>query len=132
MEHDPRAGQGEPLAFAAAGEQHRGAAGRLADAVRADRAGQHLHRVVDRERRGHVAAWRIDVKVNVLAGGSRSANRAAFITTSLALPVVNLALEKHDAVFQQQIAQCELPLPLVILIRIRIVDRKWHIQAHAP
>src|SRR5205085_11184731 len=67
VQHDPRVGQGETLAFAAAGEQDRSSAGRLPVAVRADGAREHLHRVVDRQGGGDVTAGRIDVEVHVLA-----------------------------------------------------------------
>ena len=44
---------------------------------------------------------------------------------------VDLTLEKHNAVLQQQIAQGQLPLPLVRLVGIRIHDRSRKRSAHA-
>jgi hypothetical protein len=78
-----------------------------------------LHRVVDRQRRNDFSTGRVDVEVDILAA-------------VLALQVQQLhhhligflgkdvSLEEDDAVFEQQIAQGQLPLSLVRLIRMRI------------
>jgi hypothetical protein len=49
VQHDPGVRQGVPFALGAARQQHRGAAGRLADAIGRHRAAKHLHGVVNRQ-----------------------------------------------------------------------------------
>src|SRR5690606_34811436 len=67
MNHDLGMLERETLPFFATGQQHRTTARGEADAVGRHGARNHLHRVVDCERRSHAAAGRIDVEVNVLA-----------------------------------------------------------------
>ena len=50
MDHHLGMGQGESLSLRPAGQQHGAAAGRQADAVGGHRAGEDLHRVVNRHR----------------------------------------------------------------------------------
>src|SRR3989304_4269819 len=68
VDHDPAVGQGVALALGAGREQNRGHRRRLAQADRADRGPQVLHRVVDREPGRHDTAGRIDVQADVLLG----------------------------------------------------------------
>ena len=56
------------FAFRSAREQQRAHARGLADADRADVGLDELHRVVDRQARGHDAARRVDIEVHVLVG----------------------------------------------------------------
>ena len=66
VDHDPAVRQGVALALRAGRQQDRRHRGGHADADRADRRAQVLHRVVDREARGHLAAGRVDVQADVL------------------------------------------------------------------
>ena len=68
VQQDPGVRQGEALALGAGGQQHRGGRGGLAEAEGRDVGLDELHRVVDREERGDVAAGRVDVEVDVLVG----------------------------------------------------------------
>ena len=60
--------QGEALALGARRQQHGGGRRGLAEADRGDVGLDELHRVVDGEQRGDVAAGRVDVEVDVLVG----------------------------------------------------------------
>ncbi len=68
VDHDPAVGQRIALARRAGGQQHGRHRGRHADADRADRCPQVLHRVVDREAGVDDAAGRVDVQADVLLG----------------------------------------------------------------
>src|SRR6185437_11976591 len=64
VDHDPGVRQRIALALRPGREQHRRHRRRLADADRADRGAQVLHRVVDREARGYDAARRVHVQAD--------------------------------------------------------------------
>ena len=68
VEQDAGVRQGEALALRARRQQHRRRRRRLPEADRGDVGLDVLHRVVDREQRGDVAARRVDVDVDVLVG----------------------------------------------------------------
>ena len=62
------------------------------------------------------AAGRIDVEVDVLAA-VLALQVQEFHHQFVGVAVMDLALEEDDAVLQQQIAQRQLPLPLIVAIR---------------
>jgi hypothetical protein len=66
VDHHARVRQDEALALRAGGQQDRAEAHRHAHAQGRDRRAHELHRVVHRQARGHHAAGRIDVQVDVL------------------------------------------------------------------
>ena len=76
---------------------------------------QDLHRVVDGQRGGDAAAGRIDVEVDVLAAVF-ALQVEQLHHQFVGVAVVDLALQEDDAVFQQQIAQRHLPLPLIVAV----------------
>ena len=65
VDHDPAVRQGVALALGSRRQQDRRHRRGHADADRADRGAQVLHRVVDREPGGHDAAGRVDVQADV-------------------------------------------------------------------
>ncbi len=99
MDHDLGVLEREPLSFFATCQEHRTATCREAYAIGRHGAGNHLHGVVDRERRGHAAARRIDIKVNILAA-IFALQVQELHHQFVGVAVVNLALQEDDAVFE--------------------------------
>jgi hypothetical protein len=119
VHHDTRVRQAETFSFGSAGQQNRRAATGFANAIRSDWAGEHLHRVVDSQRRNNFATWRIDVEVNVFAS-VLGLQIQQFHHNFVRVAGVNFTLQKNDAILQQQIAESHLPLALIALITLRI------------
>ena len=116
VHHDLGVRQGEALALGAADQQDRAAAGGQADAIGGHRATEDLHGVVNGQRGADAAAGRIDVEVDVLAA-VLALQVQELHHQLVGVAVMDLALEQDDAVLQQQIAQRQLPLPLIVAIR---------------
>ncbi len=68
VDHDPRVGQGAPLALGAGRQQERAHRRGHPHADRVHRRPEVLHRVVDRHARRDDAARRVDVEIDVLVG----------------------------------------------------------------
>ena len=120
VQHDSRVRQGTSFAFSAAGQQHGRAAGSLTDAIRRDRARQHLHRIVNGHRCDHVATGRVQVKVNIFFLVF-ALQVKQFHNKFVCVPCVDLALKENDSVFQQQVTQGHLALALhsrVVVLRV--------------
>ena len=95
--------------------------------VGGNRTRKDVHGVVDRHRGSDASTRRVDVEVNFFA----------FVFTLqvqqlhhqlVGVAVINLALQKHDAVLQQQITQRHLTLTLIVLVRVRGF---WKVKAMA-
>lgn len=121
MHHHSAIRQAVPFAFGSADQQHGSTTARFTNAVRRDVARQDLHRVVDRERCCHAPAWRIDVEVNVFAAVF-ALQIQQLHDQFIGVAGMNFALQKNDAVFQQQVAQCELTLTLIALLSMTTGD----------
>jgi hypothetical protein len=114
MDHHVGVGQGERPAVRPPGSPAAGRGLRNSG----HRATQDLHRVVHRQRGRHVAAGGIDVEADLLAA------ILALQIEQLHHHLIGVAreylpLEEDDPVLQQQVAERELPLPLVVAIRRR-------------
>ena len=122
VNHNLGVGQGEAFALGAAGQEDRSAAGSQPYAVGADRAGEDLHRVVDGQGSADAAAGRIDVEVDVLAAVlALQVQKLHHQFVSVA--VVDLALQEDDPIFQQQVAQGQLTLALIVAVGGLGIDR---------
>ena len=115
MNHDLGMGQREAFSLGAAGQEDSSAAGSQPDAVSRHGATEDLHRVVDGQGGADAAARRVDIEVDFLAA-ILALQVEQLHHQLVGIAVVDLALEKDDTVLQQQIAQRQLPLPLIIAI----------------
>ncbi|MCH7729518.1 MAG: CBS domain-containing protein [Planctomycetes bacterium] len=64
-----------------------------------------------------IAAWRIQIKVNILAA-IFALQVEQFHHQFVGVSRMDFALKKHNAVLQEKISQRQLSLPLVLLVRI--------------
>src|SRR6185437_3049784 len=112
VQEHPGVGQGEPLAPGPGGQQDGGGRCGLAEAegghVRLD----VLHRVVDGEQRGDVAAGRVDVQVDVLVRLLRLQEQQLG-AHQVGHGVVDGGAEEDDPFLQQPGVQVVRPLPAV-------------------
>ncbi len=91
---------------------------------------EDLHRVVDRHRRGDAAAGRIDIEVDVLAA-ILALQVQQLHDHFVRIAIVDFALQQDDPIFQQQIAEGQLPLPLIVAVGQLRVDRRQTRITHA-
>ena len=108
-------GQGQALARRARGQQHRRRRGRLPEADRRDVGLDVLHRVVDREQRGDVAARAVDVDVDVLVGVLRLEVQQLG-ADQVGDRVVDRRAQEDDVVLEQPRVEVEGPLAPVGLL----------------
>lgn len=112
VEHDARIGQTETFAFGSARQQYRSPTGSLSHAERRDGTGHDLHHIVNRQSCDHVAARRVEVEIDGFLFVLRLQIKQ-FHNQLVGVAGVNLALQKDDPVFQQQVAQRHLTLTLI-------------------
>ena len=125
VHHDAAVRQTVTLSVGAAHQQNRGTTTRLAHAISCHRTGQHLHRVVDGECRGHAAARRIDVEMDVFAT-IFALQIQQLHDDIVCVRIVDLTLEKHDAILEQEVAERQLSLTLIALIRVTVGNLVSH------
>jgi hypothetical protein len=130
VQHYASMWQREPLSGGAAGQQHGSATRGLSHTVGGHGAAQNLHGVVDCHRRHDISAGRVDIEVDVFAA-IFALQIQQLHDDIIRIAGENLSLKKHNAVLQQEIAQRQLALPLVRLIRMRILDGFRKRSAHA-
>ncbi len=100
VDEHPGVGQRRALAGGAGGEQHGGGRARLPDADRRHVGLDVLHRVVDREQAGHVAAGAVDVQRDVRVRVLRL-EVDQLGDDEVGDVVVDRRAEEHDAVGEQ-------------------------------
>lgn len=123
VNHDRAVGQAVPFASSSSGEEYRRSAGGFTDAIGCYRATEHLHGVVDRQSRPDFATGGVDIKVDVLAAVF-ALQVQQFHDDFVGVAGIDFSLEKHNSIFQQQIAQCHLTLALVTLMRMGVKNRR--------
>ena len=106
MDHDPAVGQCKPFARRSGAEQDRAHRGALPDAVGLDVAGEHLHRIVDRQTGRHRSAGTVDVKVDVLFGIFRL-KEEQLCDHQIGDIVIDRSSEQNDPVFEQPAVDIE-------------------------
>ncbi len=80
-----------------------------------------MHRVVDGQRRNHVATRTVQVEVDVFAA-VLALQIQQLHHDFVGIARVDLALQKHNAIFQQQVTQSQLTLTLITLRCIRVFN----------
>ena len=100
VDHDACIGQRETLAMASRRKQNGSHGGRLANAVGADVAGEHLHGVIDGEASGDGASRAVDVQIDVLLRVF-ALEEEELGDDGVGDAVVDFRAEEDDAVFQQ-------------------------------
>ena len=108
MDHDLRMRQRESFSSRSASQKDRTTTGGESDAIRCNRTRENIHRVVDGHCCRDTTAGRIDVELDVfplvLALQIKQLHDQL-----VSIPIVDLTLQEHDSVLQQQIAQRHLP-----------------------
>ena len=131
MAHDFGVGQSVALALGAGGQDDGGAAGGQSHAVRRDRAFQELHRVVNRQRRGHRAAGAVDVEVDLLVA-VLVLQEEQFLDGDIGEVVRDCGVaaglrrttQEDDTVLQEQIAQGHLSLTGIFTVALNLRNKR--------
>jgi len=111
VDEHPRVGQDVTLARSAGRQQHGGGRAGLPDAHGRDVGDEELHRVVDGEQAGHVAAGGVDVQEDV-AARSLGVEVEELGDDEVRRCLVDLRTEEHDARAEQSRVQVDEPLAL--------------------